>query len=254
MNMTFDQYINNPMGRKNMVFSSREMYRDLYRDKLDKLYVRETGEMKYTCYKGNDMYLLHMKVPSEVVPNFYYDSVILFHTDNPAVRTSKTLKDYYVKFYSNDPSFVFTFTYAMAKNDMFIHDLDAKMSKLALKNIAKERNPSASVGYVKSIYFTYLIMRNRNLFEKIIFEADIQKYSKKKLLGEVEHADDKIEKRQRLAEEISKAKRISKAKNINKEKDDSTNINTKSVKSVGGVKVTSAKKNTINTVKKTKRR
>ena len=29
--MTFDEYISNPMGRKNAVFSGREMFRTMYR-------------------------------------------------------------------------------------------------------------------------------------------------------------------------------------------------------------------------------
>ena len=34
--MTFDEYIQNPMGIKNAVFSHREMYRELYKNKFNK--------------------------------------------------------------------------------------------------------------------------------------------------------------------------------------------------------------------------
>ena len=36
MDMTFHDYIQNPMGRENAVISNRVMYRNLYQEKLDK--------------------------------------------------------------------------------------------------------------------------------------------------------------------------------------------------------------------------
>ena len=36
---------------------------------------------------------------------------------------------------------------------------------------ANVRNPDNTVGYVKSIYFAYLIMKKYNLFDKSILEA-----------------------------------------------------------------------------------
>ncbi len=47
MKMTFDQYINNPMGIKNAVFSAREMYKELYTKKLNVILVREVGKVLY---------------------------------------------------------------------------------------------------------------------------------------------------------------------------------------------------------------
>ena len=45
--MTFDEYINNPMGIKSAVISNREMYRKMYTEKFDKVMVREVGKMDY---------------------------------------------------------------------------------------------------------------------------------------------------------------------------------------------------------------
>ena len=76
MKITFKDYINNPMGVKNSVFSNREMYRNLYKDKLDKLLVRESGKIDYYLYTNKDIYIVHIKVPSETVKDFYYDVVL----------------------------------------------------------------------------------------------------------------------------------------------------------------------------------
>lgn len=231
--MTFDQYIVNPMGVKNSVFSNREMYRNLYTEKLDKILVREVGKVNYTLYKSKGEYYVHLKIPSEVIEKFYYDVVIHFYTDKIEAESSRSLKDYYVKFYSNDPSFVYTFAYAMLSNDMFIRDLVPRMSKEAVKKAATERNPKNEVGYVKSIYFAYLVMKNYSLFEKINYETYGTVYTKRNLLNEIEHADDKISKRQEEATKKSKKKKKEKIMDTYRDMRTPTNVSNRSVSNIG---------------------
>lgn len=226
MKMTFDQYINNPMGIKNAVFSAREMYRNLYTEKLNTILVREVGKVKYMLYmsKKTDKYYVYMKIPSEVIANFYYDVVIEFYTEDSGIKLSKTLKEYNIKFYSNDPSFVYTFAHAMLKNNLFIKDLTPRMSKEAVKNVAKEKNPKSEIGYVKSIYFTYLLMKNYGLFNKVIFQNEARDYSVKELLLQIDHADNKIQARQEAQKELSKSNKIKR-----KKEKESNNINNREI-------------------------
>ena len=151
MEMTYDQYIQNPMGRKNSVFSGREMYRDRYTQKWDAIRLRENGDIAFQLSKTKTDYFVYIKIPSEVVPKFYYDVVIRFYPpkDRAAVQMERTLSNYNVQFFSNDPSFVFTFAHAFKKNNMIITDLNQRMSKLALRQVAKERNSQDQVGYAK---------------------------------------------------------------------------------------------------------
>lgn len=204
MEMTLAEYANNPMGKRNSVFGNREMYRELYTEKLDKILVRETGKIDYTLYTNKDEYIVHFKIPSEVVPNFYYDTVILFYTTDSAIVPTRTLKDYNVKFYSNDPSFVYTFAHAFLENDLFIRDLVPRMSREAIKRVATEKNPRNEVGYVKSIYFAYLLCIRYGLFNKVQFETYGSKYNKSALLSNIMHADDKIESRRTGEEKLRK--------------------------------------------------
>ena len=251
MNMSFDDYIKNPAGVKNAVYSHREMYRNLYMEKLDKILLRETGKIDYTLYKSKDQYYVHMKIPSEVVPQFYYDTVIMFYTDKKELSVSKSLSEYYVKFYSNDPSFVYTFAHAMLENDLFIRDLLPRMSKQAVLKVAKEKNPKNEVGYVKSLYFAYLLMKRNSLFDKLIYETRGKTYNKKQLLREVVHADHKIQARQNAQQELSKKKKkekttpprevrnpnivtkaVTKTRVMNKTKKVSSNNKTKTTKKI----------------------
>ena len=154
-----------------------------------------------------------MKIPSEVVPNFYYDVVIEFSEPKDNKIGDASLTKYDVKFFSNDPSFVYTFCYAFRKNKMFIDDYKEKMSPEALAQKPVEKNPTVSVGYVKSLYFAYLLMKKRNLFSKILY---VNMYDKKRVLDQIMPADKKIKARQDAAEEIKNKKRV--AKNIKEEK------------------------------------
>lgn len=190
--MTFDDYIKNPLGTSVMA-NAREMYRSMYVEKLDKLLVREGGKINYKLYKSDSKYYCHMKIPSETVKEFYYDVVIEFtKPKDKDLKIDRTLKKYDVRFYSNDPAFVFTFAHAFIKNGLFIDSLKDKMSKEAIKKTASVKNPNNEVGYVKTLYFAYLYMVRKNLFEKMFY---LDKYNEKILKGDILDADTKIAQR-----------------------------------------------------------
>ena len=155
--MTFDKYIDNPSGGS--VFTNRNMYKTMYKDKFDKILLREQGAIKYALYidKDNiDSHYVHLKIPSEVISNFYYDVVIQLYTNNNSIKNEASLRRYSVKFYSNDPAFVYTFAHSFNKNGLFISDLESKMSRQALRHKATVKNPKDDIWYVKSLFFAYL--------------------------------------------------------------------------------------------------
>lgn len=246
MKVTFNDYIQNPAGKQNAVFSQREMYRAVYSSKLDKVLLRENNKIDYYLYHKNDEYYIHMKVPSEVVEKFYYDVVIKFYTDNNALKVAPSLQNYYVQFYSNDPAFVYTYAHTFMNNELFIDELKPKMSKIAIKKSAEIRNPNDVVGYVKSLFFCYLIMKNKGLFAKIKYTTYGKKFDKKLLLASVEDADKKIEKRKELGQQKQKEN----LKKPTESKPDSDRDHT--VKSSTKSKIASKVK-TVKTVKQTKK-
>ena len=208
MEMTFDQYIQNPMGIANSVISNREMYRNLYTNKLDTIMVREAGKVTYHLYKAKKKFFAYIKIPSETVKDFYYDVLIEFSPPkDESIVKRPSLKEYNVRFYSNDPSFVFTFAHAFLENDMFIKEYKDKMSKEAVKKLAVVKNPMNQVGYVKSLYFAYLIMTRYGLFTKLKYT---ERYDEKYLKRVIENADIKISKRTEAARKVAKDKRRNK--------------------------------------------
>lgn len=258
--MTFQQYIDNPMGKKNAVFSQRYLYRGLYTDKFDKILLREAGKINYTLYvdKKHDQYIAHIKIPSETLKNFYYDAVIMFYTKDAAQHSSNTLTGYNVKFYSNDPAFVFTYMRVFLKNDLLFEDLKAKCSRLALTKDPKEKNPYEVPGYSKILYFAYLFMKSRNLFAKHMYDSYAIPYDKKVLVNSVEHSDKKIADRERLGQEYSKEQ--AKIRKAEKQPVSSTNSGSSTARisprstGISSVKITPSigRTKNVSTVKTTK--
>ena len=252
MEMSFQQYIDNPMGKRNAVFSQRELFKNLYTEKFDKVFLREAGKINFSLYidKNKDQYIAHIKVPSETVKEFYYDAVILFYTNDAAKKSSPSLQDYSVKFFSNDPAFVFTYLRVFLKNNLFFEDLKPKSSKLALKRDPKEKNPYEVPGYSKILYFAYLFMKSKNLFAKSMYTSYAAPYDKKKLIDNVMHTDEKIAKRQELGEqERKKQQKEKKAQSTTIEKRERNIISpTGNIKTTGRVKDLKS----TNVVKRTK--
>lgn len=243
--MTFEEYILNPMGKKNAVYSQRFMFQELYTNKFNAIMAREAGRISVTKYKVNEKhYILHMMIPSEVVEKFYYDVIIDFSTPLDEIAAQPTLKNYDVKFFSNDPSFVFTYAYSFKHNRMFAEDFAPKMSKMALKEKPKETNPKLLVGYVKSLYFAYLYYKLKG-FDKKSTWYDAAKYNKTILLKAIMDADKKIDLRQSKGATVLKKK--------NKEKKDTVNRAVtnpvKNTASISTTKLTSTI-NSTNTVRK----
>ena len=206
--MSFDRYIDNPSG--GAVFTNRQMYKNMYKDKFGKVLVREQGQIKYTVYKTDndtDTYYIYFKIPSEVIDNFYYDVVIELYTTENSKKNSASLRQYAVRFYSNDPAFVYTFAYAFKKNKLFIKDLEPKMSKEALRTKADIRNPRADVFYVKSLFFANLAMERYSLFNRAMLNQHSKPYKKKELLDQITPADIKVRDRQREQELLDKKKK-----------------------------------------------
>ena len=245
--MTFAQYIDNPMGKSNAVFAARDAYKIEYTDKFDALFMREAGRIKRTLYydKAHDAYYAHIKIPSETVEKFYYDVVIRFFTDDNAQRTNSSLKDYQVQFFSNDPAFVYTYMYVFLKHNMLVEDLKPKCPKASLTMKPVERNAYEVPGYVKSIYFAYILMSRTDMFLKSTYQNFGLRYSKTALLNTVDSVDKKMDER-RVAE--AKQKKLKKQQKFDKQRIADrtlkTQSNTNSVKRVSTVK----KVGTVNTI------
>ena len=220
MEMTFQHYIENPLGKSNaaLTITRRDYFKKTYEEKYGAILLRENGKFEYALYidKSKDRYFIHIKIPSELVEKFYYDIVVEFYPLDIAAKTAIDLRNYGVKFFSNDPSFVFTYAYVFNKYDLFIKELSPRMVNKALKDKPDTRNPWQIPGYVKSLYFCYLYMKGKGLFDKSHWERFATPFILKNLIHDIEPADKKISDRQELGiEAIKKRKEKNKEAFIN---------------------------------------
>ena len=253
MKITLREYINNPLGKGPTINASvKESVRRDYTERWNALMVRENGRVIHEFYydKKHNVYYCHIKVPSEKVPRFYYDVVFRFFADESVKEAGRSLDLYNAQFFSNDPAFVFNYAHAFIDNDLFIRDLIPKMSREAVRKVAKEKNPQNLTGYVKAIYFAYLYMRDHGLFN-IAAHAGDKSYNKKDLQREVRDADTVVENRQKEGEKLTKKKvkennARNKTINIGYGSNDTTNLSTvknvKKISSTNGIKKTSSVK------------
>ena len=208
--MSLEEYINNPMGKMNMVFSGRRVYQMFYEDKFSKVMMREAGHMKYSMWKRDDRWVIHFKVPSEVT-KLHYDVVFDFIPSNAINGMQNDMFKYDWRVFSNDPRFVFTYAFVFKERELFIPELMSKMSKIALKKEPVKRNPDKAVGYVKAIYFAYLYMRDHSLNRKEQWVA-ARPFQPKELLLDIVDADEMIEKRQAAKRIVDDTKKPEKRK------------------------------------------
>ena len=247
--MTFEDYILNPMQKQGKVFNAtmREAMRSSYKAKFDSILLREAGKIEYHKFKDEkfNLFYILIKIPSEVVPGFYYDVVLKFFAGADIKDAGLTLNRYNMQVYSNDPSFNFTYAYVFKKNNLVIKELEPKLAKLSRTTAPKETNPEEQIGYVKSLYFAYLYMKQKGLFNTTIAWADAEPYNKSKLLKLVENADTKIEER------IREGKKVNIRKKIQVSKDTAKKIDRINISDTTKAKVVTTTKKTP-TIRKTK--
>lgn len=172
---TFDDYIKNPTGSRSRIVGERDIAQKIYNEKYNKMLLRCAGNINYLLFKeknaskDNTRFVIYIQMPSESTEKLYYDVAIEFTADDDVKRKINKLDGYYVRFFSNDPNFIYTYAYAFNKADLIIPELVNKISKKALKDAPTHTNPNELAGYVKSIYFAYLFMRNKGLFNKMMW-------------------------------------------------------------------------------------
>lgn len=198
--LTFDDYIKSPAG-KGTVNSSRDSSALWYNNKLSEL-VSKNGPIKYTCYStANGVYFIVFKMPSESLPGFYYDTVVELYPNEEDSSTKAHISKYFVRFYSNDPDFTFTYARAYKTHGLLIDELENKVSFQALHMRANIKNPDNTIGYVKNIYYAYLIMKKDELFDKTVLDRKVQKGGVKAVVSSVMHFDDKAKERKNFRPE-----------------------------------------------------
>lgn len=171
MEITLENYIKNPSGTRAHMVGERDAAAAIYQQKFNNIMLKCAGNIKYYMFKEQDesRYVLLIKMPSESIDELTYDVVLDFYTKDDPKKKSTKLDDYYVRFFSNDPNFTYTYAYTFKKNKLIVPELTSKLDPISLKEKPKTTNPNNTVGYCKSIYSAYLFYSLRGLSQKAVW-------------------------------------------------------------------------------------
>lgn len=207
---TLAQFINAPFGTTNVKKSTD--YETEYKSVKTRLRITGYCEM-------DESYLIHVTVPSKSNKSQIYDVVILFFTDDPSVKKQRMLNNYYIKFYSNSPSFIYKYAALYKKNgyliDAFFDKMDAKYSDI----MPDKTNKGYEMFYDKSIYCAcrYLLDSKTALSKfgillhhkqpQTAFFRSIKDFEDTKFSGDSKSVEKKIEKELDALEKEGKSKK-----------------------------------------------
>jgi len=154
--MTLNKYISNPTGKGSAYVAKRSAIKS----GLNLIYIKLLREHRKEFYAqpyiyGNGDILYYVKVPSEFYNDnkITYDVLFLIKYDKQLERKNRQ-----VYFYSNSPSFIFTYCYVYNKHDLLIDKLKNKLPNEALTMPPDIRNPIQSLGFEKSTYVAALYL------------------------------------------------------------------------------------------------
>lgn len=194
---TLDQFITKPFGNNNMT-----EYNKFTND-----YSRMKSDIIFSSYSEDEGdYMFHIIIPSESNKGQVYDVVVLLFTDetNSNVKRRFSIRDYYVKFFSNSPSFIYQYAAMYHLEGFLIDALFEKMDKDYADIIPK--NPK-DLSYDKSIFCAckYLLdnhlvllnkmgLRTKKKKSSVELIKDIQTFKDVKISSEINKVANQINK------------------------------------------------------------
>lgn len=176
--MTLRNFYKNPSGG-----SSSALALGAARYGFEKRYEGVTKKLKkklpVTIFRESDTsFYYHILVPSDT-RSMDYDVVVHFFdpVEDPE-KTHMSLKDWQVEFFSNCPSFVFTYAYAYNKNGLLIESLKDKLGADVLSKKPVEKNPQLILLWDKSIYYAiHHIMTHVQYSQRYFAKRNAQEYN-----------------------------------------------------------------------------
>lgn len=156
--MLLTEFFNNPMGKGSAALNIKAI-----KEKYDERYNNFYKDITHQSFFIKKNIYISVNIPSSV-KGIFYDVVIKFTPNSKSAGSSVIDMDY--QFFSNSPSFLYTYANAYSKKKLLIRELDRKLSREMIKDMAKTRNPYSIISYDYTIYcaLKYILT---NGFDKI---------------------------------------------------------------------------------------
>lgn len=179
---TLKEFLDNPMGKGSTAIPSRQ----LIKDDLDKRFkkLKKDKKIEFTVFTLRDEYYFHFLIPSESERENKYDVVIKFCKTEKMMKYDNFLNRYKLQFFSNCPSFTFTYAHTFMKLKILVPFLTNKFTDEIINGKAVTRNPNDIVSFEKSLYFACkyieedVKLMNKMYLNTVAKKLDIEEFSK----------------------------------------------------------------------------
>ena len=192
---TLEGFLNNPIGKGTSILPNREIIINDFK-RRHKIMNDKGKKFDVNVYHNEvtDNYFFHILVPSETERNNNYDVVL--QLSPPKLQTGiikpSTIDKYEVRFFSNSPSFVFTYAHIMHNNDMLVSFLAKKYNKLVLRKEPVVKNPTGVILYEKSIVFAILTLLEKSDYMSRTYLKGIKKPHAENVIFTKIRTDEKV--------------------------------------------------------------
>lgn len=167
---TVKEFYTNPSGigitANNIGMVKREFIR-----RYDAVTKSAGKKVHTTIYMENEnSFYFHMLIPSDMNANTY--DVVLHVFDNFNTG-SGNLKDWNINFFSNCPSFVFTYAVAYNESGLLIPFLTKRFDNKVLHLLPEVKNPDLTLGWDKSIFYAlHAFMTNITFTQRFVVKRN----------------------------------------------------------------------------------
>lgn len=206
-----EEFVDNPMGKGSNAIPSRNLIKEDLTQRFNRLINEKEKKVHLDIYRNRDEYYFHFKIPSESVRQVNtYDVVLHFLLDenDKTMKDDKNLNRYMVRFFSNSPSFTYTYAYAFNLHGLLVEGLENKFRPIVLKNLPITRNPGEIISYEKTIFFACIyLLQNKKFLNKMIINAMAKPFKLKEFVSSIRNTDQielEIAKEKRRIKELEK--------------------------------------------------
>src|SRR5574344_1775618 len=188
---TLEEFYKNPSG-KGITANNINAVRGHFENRL-KYVLGSAGKKIITreYIESETSFYFHFLVPSDMGTNDYD---VVFHLHDDVGGAGMSLKKWQIEFFSNCPSFIFTYAAAYAEHGLLIPFLANKYNRKVLGKLPAQKNPDLELGWDKSIYYAlYTIMKNLAFTQRFILRRNAKPFDRKKLISEISTEDQIME-------------------------------------------------------------
>lgn len=206
LKITISEYMVNPGGKGSSVIPNRQLIIDDLKARYYKL--KKDRPFDMDIYKVGNDYFFHILVPSEdPETDIKYDVVVQFTMAGEDFKNELLLKRYYLKLFSNSPSFVYSYAYVYHKNGILTDYMEKKFKDIELKSSPDIRNPREVISFEKTTYFACLhLTESVGLLNKMYLDGHLKGTKITPLVKNVRTIDAMLLKIKKAKQKKSKAK------------------------------------------------